>query len=72
MAIQALGTFITEWDEGAQECLQLLASEASARHAAQQLTAIAQFYRFEGWLINIENDVPLSLIPNLLLFLRYT
>lgn len=27
---------------------------------AEQLAAIAQFYRFDGWLVNIENSLSVS------------
>ncbi|EIE20293.1 glycoside hydrolase, partial [Coccomyxa subellipsoidea C-169] len=68
--VQVLGTFITEWKEGAEKCRQLFASSDSAEQTAHQLAAIAAFFRFEGWLINIECDLEASLIPNLLHFLR--
>ncbi|KAG7669540.1 hypothetical protein KSW81_007693 [Nannochloris sp. 'desiccata'] len=68
--VPVLGTFITEWEEGSEACAAFLASDATAEHAARQLAAIATFFNFDGWVVNIENDVPSSLIPRLLLFLR--
>jgi endo-beta-N-acetylglucosaminidase D len=68
--VPTLGTFITEWEEGAEACAAFLASDATAEHAARQLAAIAAFFNFDGWVINIENDVPPSLIPRLLHFLE--
>ena len=70
MHLQVLGTFITEWKEGTQQCDLLLADVKTAGHAARQLASIAQYYRFDGWLINIENDLQESAIPLLLFFLR--
>ncbi|KAJ7315895.1 hypothetical protein JRQ81_002057 [Phrynocephalus forsythii] len=67
-----LGTFITEWTEGGKMCESFLAGEAEAYHAvAEQLAAVAQFYRFDGWLVNIENSLSVTAARNLPHFLRY-
>lgn len=52
-----LGTFILEWEAGAAVCKDLFASKQSAEHAAKQLARIADWYGFEGWLVNIESNV---------------
>ncbi len=39
--------------------------------AAHQLARIAQHHGFDGWLINIENTLSPSLIPNVLHFLTH-
>lgn len=70
--MQVLGTFITEWDPGREACARFLVDEKTAERAAAQLAGIADFYGFEGWLINIENDLDAHLIPTLVFFLRYT
>ncbi len=67
-----LGTFITEWGDGSEKCSIFFANKESAERTARQLTAIAAFYKFEGWLINIENEMEAAIIPNLLLFIRYS
>ncbi len=67
---QVLGTFITEWDAGKDVCCQAFVSEAAAQCCAAQLADIALHCGFEGWVINIENVLPLELIPNMLVFLR--
>ena len=67
-----LGTFITEWDAGKTACGRLFSSEAAAECCAHQLAAIAAWHGFEGWLINIENELDLEMIPHLLTFLRLT
>lgn len=55
------GTFITEWKEGERLCEAFLAGdERSYRAVADQLVRIAQFFRFEGWLINVENALSVS------------
>lgn len=59
-----VGTFITEWKDGAQLCEAFLAGdERSYRAVADQLVLIAQFFRFDGWLVNIENSLSVSTAP---------
>lgn len=55
--VKALGTLITEWDQGHQHCSRLFADTQAAETTARQLAALARYRRFEGWLINIENKV---------------
>uniref|UniRef100_A0A8C4WKM7 Cytosolic endo-beta-N-acetylglucosaminidase n=1 Tax=Gopherus evgoodei TaxID=1825980 RepID=A0A8C4WKM7_9SAUR len=70
-SVSVLGTFITEWTSGGQLCEAFLAGEAAAYHAvAVQLGRIAHFYRFDGWLVNIENTLSEAAARNLPLFLR--
>jgi len=52
---------ITEWDEGRQLCVELLRSEVEWRALANQLVAIAVYYGFDGWLLNIENTLQVLL-----------
>ncbi|XP_072795842.1 cytosolic endo-beta-N-acetylglucosaminidase isoform X7 [Vicugna pacos] len=67
-----LGTFITEWKKGEQLCEAFLAGDARSHQAvADQLVLMAQFFRFDGWLINIENSLSLAAVGNLPHFLRY-
>jgi endo-beta-N-acetylglucosaminidase D len=65
-----LGTLITEWEGGEAACKALFANEVAAGHAAAQLARIADAYGFDGWLVNIENALPVDLVPNVLHFLR--
>lgn len=51
-------------------CEDLFHSRASAESVAQQLTCIAAYFNFEGWLINIENDLSQSCLANVTHFLR--
>ncbi|XP_030064480.1 cytosolic endo-beta-N-acetylglucosaminidase [Microcaecilia unicolor] len=70
--VSVLGTFITEWDSGAKVCESFLAGEESAfRAVADQMVRVAQFYRFDGWLINIENLLSVVAVKNAPCFLRY-
>ncbi|XP_074870629.1 cytosolic endo-beta-N-acetylglucosaminidase [Carettochelys insculpta] len=69
--VSVLGTFITEWTDGAKLCEAFLAGEAAAYCAvAEQLARIAHCYRFDGWLVNIENTLSEAAVRNLPLFLR--
>lgn len=55
------GTFITEWTDGEKLCEAFLAGGAEAyRAVGKQLARIAQHYRFDGWLVNIENTLSVS------------
>ncbi|XP_054834832.1 cytosolic endo-beta-N-acetylglucosaminidase isoform X2 [Eublepharis macularius] len=66
-----LGTFITEWSDGGKMCESFLAGEEEAyRAVAEQLAAIAQFYRFDGWLVNIENSLSVTAARNMPHFLQ--
>ncbi|XP_028608676.1 cytosolic endo-beta-N-acetylglucosaminidase isoform X2 [Grammomys surdaster] len=67
-----LGTFITEWQEGGRLCESFLAGdERSFQAVADRLVQIAQFFRFDGWLINIENSLSPAAVKNTPLFLQY-
>ncbi|XP_045381102.1 cytosolic endo-beta-N-acetylglucosaminidase isoform X2 [Lemur catta] len=67
-----LGTFITEWSEGGRLCEAFLAGdERSYQAVADRLVQVAQFFRFDGWLINIENSLSLAAVGNTPPFLRY-
>lgn len=55
------GTFITEWTDGQKLCEAFLAGGEEAYHAvSEQLARIAQHYRFDGWLVNMENTLSVS------------
>ena len=68
-SVPVLGTFITEWSEGVDECSNFLNSEANVAHVASQLANIAMYYNFDGWLVNIENPVSPRGVEHLLHFL---
>ncbi|NWQ63743.1 ENASE acetylglucosaminidase, partial [Neopipo cinnamomea] len=69
--VPVLGTFITEWTDGEKMCEAFLAGGEEAYGAvAEQLARIAQHYRFDGWLINIENTLSAAAVRNLPPFLR--
>lgn len=65
-----LGTFITEWDEGAKICENFLRDSESVHKLCDQLVDISSFYGFDGWLINIENKIQLHQVKHLEEFVR--
>ncbi|NXL59544.1 ENASE acetylglucosaminidase, partial [Chordeiles acutipennis] len=70
--VPVLGTFITEWTDGEKLCEAFLAGGEEAYSAvAEQLARIAQHYRFDGWLVNMENTLSAAAVENLPSFLRY-
>ena len=58
--VLSLGTVITEWQEGARLCSLLLKDESTVVTFAEKLIAIAEYYGFDGWLVNIENPIHVS------------
>ncbi|XP_029944494.1 cytosolic endo-beta-N-acetylglucosaminidase [Salarias fasciatus] len=69
--VLVLGTFITEWTDGAALCEAFLKDEESYRAVADKLVQISHWYRFDGWLVNIENVLSAAAVRNAPLFLRY-
>ncbi|KAM6904749.1 cytosolic endo-beta-N-acetylglucosaminidase [Xenentodon cancila] len=69
--VVVLGTFITEWIDGATMCEAFLKDEESYRAVADKLVQISKYYGFDGWLINIENSLSEVAVKNTPLFLQY-
>ena len=65
--VPVLGTFITE---GVAICEEFLWDEEIVRVVVHKLVEMANHYQFQGWLINIENNVKPQHLENLLLFIR--
>lgn len=55
-----LGTVITEWEAGRANCAEIFGTRDSWTKFADQLVEIAVYYGFDGWLVNIENDLSSS------------
>ena len=55
--VPVLGTLITESHDGVARCSKFLEDEASVETMVHQLVDIAEYYRFDGWLLNIENHI---------------
>ncbi|KAM4674748.1 cytosolic endo-beta-N-acetylglucosaminidase [Amazona ochrocephala] len=70
--VLVLGTFITEWTDGEKLCESFLAGgEEASRAVSEQLARIAQHYRFDGWLVNMENTLSAAAVKNLPPFLQH-
>ncbi|XP_071968462.1 cytosolic endo-beta-N-acetylglucosaminidase isoform X2 [Engystomops pustulosus] len=70
--VSVLGTFITEWEDGGKMCESFLAGdEATYKAVADQMVSLARFYRFDGWLVNIENVLSSVAVSRVPLFLSY-
>ncbi|KAL5709799.1 mannosyl-glycoprotein endo-beta-N-acetylglucosaminidase [Ranunculus cassubicifolius] len=69
--VKVLGTFITEWDQGKAICDTLLSTKDSALMYAERLTELAVALGFDGWLVNMEIQLDVALIPNLKEFVNH-
>ncbi|XP_067860277.1 cytosolic endo-beta-N-acetylglucosaminidase isoform X2 [Heptranchias perlo] len=69
--VAILGTFITEWKDGATICEAFLEKEETFRAMADKLVLIAQCFQFDGWLVNIENELSPNAVKNVPEFLSY-
>lgn len=69
--VKVLGTFITEWAAGAAICGRIFSDHITAQCVADQLVELAQVFGFEGWLINIENQLTWAQVAVLKHFLGY-
>jgi mannosyl-glycoprotein endo-beta-N-acetylglucosaminidase len=54
---RCLGTLITEWKDGTIICNEMLKDEQTIDLTVNKLVELCLFYKFDGWLINIENPV---------------
>ncbi|GCC26007.1 hypothetical protein chiPu_0004421 [Chiloscyllium punctatum] len=70
-SVAILGTFITEWEAGAAICETFLENEETFRALADKLVLIAHCFQFDGWLVNIENELSPNAVKNVPDFLRY-
>ena len=68
--VQSLGTLITEGEKGYTSCLEMLKNHASIGRAVDQLLSVTRYYKFDGWLVNIENPIPPSFVERMIEFLK--
>lgn len=66
--VLSLGTFITEWTDGKEICSKILESEEMVEKTVDSLVGVARYFGFDGWLINIENEIEENKIDLLLKF----
>ena len=57
LCVNDAGTWITEWAEGSAACVEAFSQVATAKRLAQQLASLAKHFAFDGWFINIENNI---------------
>ena len=69
--VKVLGTLITENSDGERVWQRVLSSREEIRKLANALIKIAKFYKFEGWLINVENNIKESAVEELIYFVKY-
>lgn len=55
--VKILGTLITEFNEGKLICEKIFRTNDSWRNFADALVNICLTYKFDGYLLNIENDI---------------
>ncbi|CAJ0581219.1 unnamed protein product, partial [Mesorhabditis spiculigera] len=68
--VRVLGTLITEWTDGAKICEKILEDETSVKKTIDALISVMVFYGFDGYLINIENELPREKIGLMCKFLN--
>ena len=64
--VQILGTVITELEPGEKIWNEILRTPENQNQFVQKLTEIAKNVGFDGWLLNIENKIDKSKIPDLI------
>ena len=64
------GTLITEWDDGRKVWDEILRSESCIENFVDSLVAICCHFGFDGYLLNVENAVPLERASKLELFVK--
>lgn len=68
--VQILGTLITEHDDGIEIWNRIFTDESTQNRLVDQLVTIQKHYRFDGYLINIENTLTPDQLPKLKNFLQ--
>ncbi|CAI2373047.1 unnamed protein product [Moneuplotes crassus] len=80
--VKILGTLIFEWDDGKRGCKEMLDGvltyqgkvideDLGALFYAEKLCEIAKFFKFDGYLMNFESDIPQEYVEKALQFLEY-
>lgn len=69
--VKILGTIITELEPGAKIWDEIFESRESIKKFADALVKVAKFYKFDGWLLNVENKIKPGDIEKLKFFVDY-
>jgi len=64
------GTLITEGEEGGRVWDEILVDQATVVRFADTLALICRHYRFDGYLLNVENPIPRERVPLLVSFVK--
>jgi len=64
--VPVLGTLITEWDAGANVWREILSSEENRNAFVEQCVKVALDMGFDGWLLNVENEIDEEKVPLLI------
>ena len=68
---QVMGTFLTEWEAGKEICKELFRDKDNVSKLTMLLLQLADIYKLDGWLINIENSLDSSVeVPLMKCFLK--
>ena len=68
--VEILGTIITEFEEGKKICDELLQNRETIDNFVNMCCKIAVYYKLEGWLLNIENKLDQSQVPNMIYLVK--
>ena len=69
--VQVMGAFLTEWEAGSEICKELFRDEETVFQLSNYLVQLAEIYKLDGWLINVENPLDPSVeVPLMKLFLN--
>ena len=60
--VLSMGTIITEWEDGTQTCNHLLSTSDNVEKFVEQCVSLANYYQFDGWLVNVENSLQVSVV----------
>lgn len=65
-----IATLITEWDDGKAVWIELLSDENKLSLFSSKLAEICDHYKFDGYLLNVENVIPEELVSRLVEFVK--
>lgn len=64
--VKVLGTIITEWDDGNALWSQIFSNLEKRDCLVNNLVNICKYYKFDGFLFNVENELALENIENMI------
>lgn len=69
--VPVLGTFITEWETGRAEWMSILTNPQRMGAVIGKLVDVAEHYGFNGYLLNVENEVAAQYVQRLTAFVKF-